>query len=776
MKSRRITSILSEIPLSKGLIKIKELFYSKRKIFESTIYLIIGILTSSCKIIGNISPFGIAFAAASPQNYKLHSAVGAVLGYILFSSLGGLKYIAAVILLIAINSISLLSDKIKKNDFFAPVSAFLSVILSCGTYSLLSGFNAIGFAVAVSEAMLASGCSYFFLHSFSAVSCGIFLAPLRERVCLLLVTFLTLVGLTPVSIFSLSLGRILTVLLILLTSLYYKESGGAIAGVCGGSAMLLSSNDFSFLAYSLGGLIAGIFSIFGKSGTALSFIAVNSITIALLYSKNNPISLITEVLFASLIFLLFPTKPLFFSSKFQKTTADSSAVQNIAISKLSFASRALKNIAQTTSLASQKITEITTAEDTTRIYSSACDKICKKCIKNASCWQLKYNETTSIMNQLISEMNVSGVAVFPQLFSSSCKNSEALLTEINKNFLEYSSRLGSSHQISLLRSSITEQFEGMSEMLEYLSDDIRQVYENDPALTDKIKDLFEEKLLSPHEIDCYKDKYQKLVIEAQIPSYKLSRLSNAYLPLSLSEITNCDIADPAVTSNGNFVRLVFCEKPRYQLTYAVSSKSKNGNVFCGDSSSIVSDISGNTHVILSDGMGSGREAALSSSIAVGLMTRLAQSGFYIEAALKMVNSALIVKSGDESLATIDAATFDLYTGKVIFYKAGAAPTYIKRGEKLGKIESISMPAGILGGVTFDKNTLSLKHGDIIIMASDGLTSFGEDWLKNEIVLHENESVADMAQRICLSAYEHSKGDHQDDITVIALLISKNTEN
>lgn len=776
MKSRRIASILSEIPLSKGLLKIKELFYSKRKLIESSLYLILGVLISSCKIIGNISPFGIAFTAASPQNYKLHSAVGAVLGYILFSSLGGLKYIAAVILLIAINSIALLNDKIKKNDFFAPISAFAAVMLSCGVYSLLGGFSAISFAVAVSEAMLASGCSYFFLHSFNAVSCGIFLAPLRERVCLLLVVSLTLVGLAPVTVLSLSLGRILTVLLILLASLYYKESGGAIAGVCGGSAMLLASNDFSFLAYSLGGLVAGIFSNFGKFGSALSFIAVNSITIALLYSKNDPIALITEVLFASLIFLLFPAKPDFLSLKAQKITPSSSAVQNIAISKLSFASRALKNIAQTTSLASQKMTEITTAEDTTRIYSSACDKICKRCIKNASCWQLKYNETVGIMNQLISEMNVSGVAVFPQLFSAYCKNSEALLTEINKNFLEYSSRLGTSHQISLLRSSVTEQFEGMSEMLEYLSDDIRQVSENDSVLTDKIKDLFEEKLLSPREIDCYKDKYQKLVIEVQIPSYKLSRLSNAYLPLSLSELTECDIADPTVSSDGNFVRLVFCERPRYQLTYAVSSKSKNGNVFCGDSSSIANDSFGNTHIILSDGMGSGREAALSSNIAVGLMTRLVQSGFNVEAALKMVNSALIVKSGEESLATIDAATFDLYTGKAVFYKAGAAPTYIKRGEKLAKLESVSMPAGILGGIVFDKNSLAIKHGDIIIMASDGLTAFGEDWLKNEIVLRENESVADMAKRLCLTAYERSKGDHQDDITVIAALVSKNTEN
>lgn len=60
----------------------------------------------------------------------------------------------------------------------------------------------------------------------------------------------------------------------------------------------------------------------------------------------------------------------------------------------------------------------------------------------------------------------------------------------------------------------------------------------------------------------------------------------------------------------------------------------------------------------------------------GLLCRLIQAGVGFDAALKMVNSALLVKSGEESLATIDVTQIDLYTGRADFYKAGAAPTFV----------------------------------------------------------------------------------------------------
>ncbi|MDQ9826338.1 SpoIIE family protein phosphatase, partial [Acinetobacter sp. 163] len=79
------------------------------------------------------------------------------------------------------------------------------------------------------------------------------------------------------------------------------------------------------------------------------------------------------------------------------------------------------------------------------------------------------------------------------------------------------------------------------------------------------------------------------------------------------------------------------------------------------------------------------------------------------------NSALLVKSGEESLSTIDITAIDLYTGQAHFYKAGAAPTFVRRGNRAGMVESTSLPVGILTAVEFEKSSIKLSDGDLVVM-------------------------------------------------------------
>ncbi len=62
-------------------------------------------------------------------------------------------------------------------------------------------------------------------------------------------------------------------------------------------------------------------------------------------------------------------------------------------------------------------------------------------------------------------------------------------------------------------------------------------------------------------------------------------------------------------------------------------------------------------------MGTGGRAAVDGAMATGVMEMLLKAGIGFDCALRIVNSALIAKSGDESLATVDVAMFDLFSGK-----------------------------------------------------------------------------------------------------------------
>ena len=87
-------------------------------------------------------------------------------------------------------------------------------------------------------------------------------------------------------------------------------------------------------------------------------------------------------------------------------------------------------------------------------------------------------------------------------------------------------------------------------------------------------------------------------------------------------------------------------------------------------------------------MGTGGRAAVDGAMASGLMARLLKAGFGYNCSLKILNSSMLFKSTDESLATVDVACIDLLSGRTELLKAGAAPTVMLRGGKCGAIRHL----------------------------------------------------------------------------------------
>ena len=155
-----------------------------------------------------------------------------------------------------------------------------------------------------------------------------------------------------------------------------------------------------------------------------------------------------------------------------------------------------------------------------------------------------------------------------------------------------------------------------------------------------------------------------------------------------------------------------------------------------------------------------------------LLARLIEAGVSLDASLKLVNSALLVKSGDESLATIDITGVDLYTGKAEFYKAGAAPTFLRKSGKGGYVESSSLPVGILGGVNFEKNAVTLRDGDVIVMVSDGAVAGGYEWLVSDLEHYGGDDPKELSEQLADEARRRRTDGHEDDITVIVLMLER----
>ena len=102
---------------------------------------------------------------------------------------------------------------------------------------------------------------------------------------------------------------------------------------------------------------------------------------------------------------------------------------------------------------------------------------------------------------------------------------------------------------------------------------------------------------------------------------------------------------------------------------------------------------------------------------------------------------------------MDLLEIDLLTGKAALYKGGAAPSYLRRGDKIYSLSSQSVPLGIIGELDAGKTEFSVEPGDIILMVSDGvLAGTDEDadgsyvWLLDLLSSCDARSLEDTARR------------------------------
>jgi stage II sporulation protein E len=243
--------------------------------------------------------------------------------------------------------------------------------------------------------------------------------------------------------------------------------------------------------------------------------------------------------------------------------------------------------------------------------------------------------------------------------------------------------------------------------------------------------------------------------------------------------------------SGKLTKLSYTEKQKFYVHSGVAKINKEMTAESGDSFSLVQLRDGRLIAALSDGMGSGAKAREGSEAAIELLEELMEKGFKKDIAVKLINSALLLKSNDEFFSTLDICLVDLNTGLAEFMKIGASASYLVRGLGGGRsmaapikegnfevetIGSWTLPVGILDSVDVDVCERYLAHGDIVVMMTDGVVDSGagsgvsEGWVQmllSRMTLRNPQDIADYI----LNEAKRNYGRHiGDDMTVLVLRI------
>ena len=262
------------------------------------------------------------------------------------------------------------------------------------------------------------------------------------------------------------------------------------------------------------------------------------------------------------------------------------------------------------------------------------------------------------------------------------------------------------------------------------------------------------------------DKNSKLRLEAYGATEP--RVTREYLGTLLSGAVGCDLELPEIGGSKDRFRITAAERTKLSAKVGAYQLARGENKVCGDCYDCFTGADGSLYVVLSDGMGTGSRARVDSTMACSVLSKLLKSGVALSAALETVNTVLMVKSADESFATLDICKIDLNSGECAVYKAGAATTYIKSENRLIRAALSSPPAGTGGKLTVPAQKFSVRNGDVIVMMTDGAVP-DEQWLSRALSTPSNPD--DISERIAKAA-RNSEHGRDDDISVIAVVVGR----
>lgn len=329
------------------------------------------------------------------------------------------------------------------------------------------------------------------------------------------------------------------------------------------------------------------------------------------------------------------------------------------------------------------------------------------------------------------------------------------------------------------RKVMATQMEAVSRV--FFESSLRMGYEKkrDSALTGKVrKRLREEKiLLERMEFLEYPGKRKELFLVLRKKGKGIGTVSIAKILEEILEISFVPARECPVMLYGESTLLHFREDVAFQVLSGVAHRTKDGERESGDLYSILRLEGGKQICMLTDGMGSGKEARVESCQMMELMEQLLTTGFREEETMKLANATVTFGWEPSRYASVDMLSVNLYTGLMKMMKSGSAATFLLRENRVEILQSNTLPAGFLWETEFDVIYKKLYDGDRIVLVSDGVLErcfcgISKEEIKKLFSLAREGNSQQAAERILESVLERGENRAWDDMTVLVLSIWK----
>lgn len=613
------------------------------------------------------------------------------------------------------------------------------------------------------------------------------------------------------AIFGYSIKNILCILIVLVMGWKNGILVGGTTGIVVGTVLgIIGAGEINMVAcYALSGMIAGIFSKFGKIGVILGFIIGN---IALTYVANGnnvEIIKIQEILIAALGLLAVPKnvkiniEEMYNSAKLLPETTGRTLEENKeTIYKLEAMSETISEIAKSYKEAAATIVD----EEELREQEKENFKIFEKELQNNIegieeniLFDDIYSPEDNLIEDIFIELLEKEILVEKDLILILEKHNNYIVMndEIKEDISRIIKIINYSYRVSKLnfiwkkkldenKKAVSNQLEEVSKAIGALAQDMENTEEDEYVLVkQEIVSLLKEIQIEIKTITINKEKSGRLEVKlytdtcqnVEKPSCNIKKM-NKILTKALNQEMALQNQECGLRLKTDNCIYTFVSADKQILQVGVAKATKSGSITSGDSSIHTKLGDGKYLIAISDGMGSGKEAKKSSNMAIAMLNKLLSSGFDKDTSLRLINSTLSTINEEDMYATLDIAIFDLYAKNLEFIKNGACPTYVKNKRNVQILKSLSLPTGILDTIDLVVYDKDLQDGDILVMCSDGILESSDEYTNKELWLKfllediETEDSQKIADIILQEAIDNNYGIPKDDMTVIVVKIKE----
>jgi stage II sporulation protein E len=763
--------------------------------------LLVGFLLGRALILSQLTPFSLPFFASVyliKRDRSPLALIGLIAGAATISIKNAAFTFAVSILFLVIYRISArwLKNEMRSIPFFVAIILGISKLAESFMISKqLTLYD--GMMVGV-QASLSFILTLIFLQSIPLLILNKRrqLLKTEEIVCLIIMLASIMTGTIGWKIYDLSLEHIMSRYLVLVFSFIAGATVGSTVGVVTGLIFSLASVSsfyhMSLLAFS--GVLGGLLKEGKKVGVSIGlFIA----TLLIGMYGNEGGSLRMMLLESAAAICLFLLTPQAFTSKLAKYipgTPEYTTEQQKYMRKMRdvTAQRVAQfsNVFHALSKSFSKMDIQPGIEESERemdyFMSNVTEKTCQTCFKKEQCWAKNFNTTYVYLEDIIHEMDQNEGVVSTKLsreWEKHCTRSKRVYEVIGQELTFFQANQKLKKQVQESRKLVADQLLGVSEVMENFAKEIQRERENHHKQEEQIIEAIQAFGIHIEQVEIYSLEQGNVDIEMSVPFCnghgECEKLIAPMLSDILGETIVVSSEECAAYPNG-FCHVIFRSSKAFTVETGVAHAAMDGGFVSGDSFSTIELGLGKYAIAISDGMGNGERAHYESKETLQLLQKILQSGIEERVAIKSVNSILSLRTTDEIFSTLDLAMIDLQNASAKFLKIGSTPSFIKRGNKVIKIQASNLPIGMLEEFEVDVVSEQLKAGDLLIMMSDGVFEGPKHvenydlWMKRKIQELKTDDPQEISDLILEEVIRSRDGLIGDDMTIAVAKIKHNT--